>query len=388
MAAQVEAVLDRWCDGGILPFVPTYVRRFYMDGGRLGLAKRPGGTYQPKVKLYRPERWIASVVRAANPFPIRTEGISRLAIPGTTLTWPRALQLRGERILGRRHLIAYGPDFPVLIKILDPAEPIVFHLHARDEDVWSQPEHFPGHRYGKDEAYYFLDAPKGAVPYTHAGLYPGVTRQELARAIAAGRDRLLELSPAIYQRTGEGFYVPAGVPHRPGTALTLEIQQPSDVFTLLERVSASGQRFSARQMHPGFASLDEALELIDFPTASNVGFVERHRLIPEPIPDRQSPAGDEAWVFPPQLRKFSGTRLMVRAKVECQESSPYVALVWQGRGQVLGHHLRPGSEVLITAEAAARPHIYEATRPPLEVFKFFPPDPNAWQRATSLSKSP
>lgn len=379
MADRTDAILDRLCDLGILPCAPTYVRRFYKDGGRLGLSARPGGTYLPKVRLWRPERWIASTVQAANPSPIPGEGISRLAVRGTAITLPDALQRRGERILGRGRFAAYGADFPVLIKILDPAEPIVVHFHARDEDVWRHPEHFPGHRFGKDEAYYFLDAPKGAVSYTHVGLYPGVTREVLADAIVAGRDRLLELSPAIYQRIGEGFFLPAGVPHRPGTALTLEVQQPSDVYTLLES-TLGGRRLSARQMHPGFSSLDGALGFVDFATASDATFVDRHRLTPEPIVQMQSPGGDEAWIFPPRLKKFSGKRLVVRTTVECQESGPYVAFVWRGRGRLLGHPLRPGGEVLVTAEAATRPHVYEAIRPPLEVFKLFPPDPAVWQQ--------
>ncbi len=379
MADRTDAILDRLCDLGMLPCAPTYVRRFYMDGGRLGISARPGGTYLPKVKLWRPERWIASTVAAANPSPIPLEGVSRLAVRGTAITLPEALRRRGERILGPRRLAAYGADFPVLIKILDPAEPIIVHFHARDEDVWRHPQHFPGHRFGKDEAYYFLDAPKGTVPYTHAGLYPGVTRRHLAETMAAGPDRLLELSPAIYQRIGEGFFLPAGVPHRPGTALTLEVQQPSDVYTLLESTSG-GRRLSARQMHPGFSSVDDALQFVDFATACDPAFVDTHRLVPEPAAEIESARGEETWIFPPRLRKFSGKRLIVRSAVESVESGPYAALVWRGHGRLRGRLLRPGSEVLVTAETATRPHVYEAIGAPLEVFKLFPPDPAVWQQ--------
>ncbi|MCS7172644.1 MAG: hypothetical protein N0A24_04430 [Armatimonadetes bacterium] len=232
MSNAVLSRLDSWLDRGILPFRPTYVRRFYPDGGRLGPLARSGGTSHPRQRLWKPERWIASCVPATNPSPVPNEGISFLAFR-VPLSWPQALRLRGERILGPRHFAAYGPDFPVLTKLLDPGEPIVFHFHVRDEDVWQDPARF-GYRFGKDEAYYFLDAPKGPIPYTHVGLYPGVTLRALRQAIQQGRERALELSPVVHQRVGEGLFVPAGVPHRPGTALTLEIQQPSDVYTLLE----------------------------------------------------------------------------------------------------------------------------------------------------------
>jgi hypothetical protein len=156
---EFGGALDRALDAGqgILRLRPTYVRRFYMDGGRLGLGDAPGATYQAEAKLWVPERWIASTVTAANPHPIPGEGLSFLDLTGADLSLRDALTLRGERLLGPRLLAAHGAEFRVLTKILDPYEPIVFHFHARDEDVRRHPEFFPGHRFGKDEAYYFLE---------------------------------------------------------------------------------------------------------------------------------------------------------------------------------------------------------------------------------------
>ena len=56
--------------------------------------------------------------------------------------------------------------------------------------------------------------------------------------------------------------MPAGVVHRPGTALTLEIQQPSDISILLEN-EMEGIRFTPRQMLAGLDSLEQALEFVD-----------------------------------------------------------------------------------------------------------------------------
>ncbi|MDR7416867.1 MAG: hypothetical protein QN193_05140 [Armatimonadota bacterium] len=374
MSNAALASLDRWLDRGILPLRPTYVRRFYPDGGRLGLRTRTGGALHPRRRFWKPERWIASCVPATNPSPVPDEGISFLAFR-TPLSWPQALRLRGERILGPRHFAAYGPDFPVLTKLLDPGEPIAFHFHARDEDVWQDPARF-GHRFGKDEAYYFLDAPKGPVPYTHVGLYPGVTLRTLLQAIHQGRERTLELSPVVHQRIGEGFFVPAGVPHRPGTALTLEIQQPSDVYTLLE-TTAGGTPLRPEQIHPGFPHLEEALRRLDFEAACAPDLLERNRLAPEGITHARG--GEEAWIFPPRLRKFSGKRLVVRKRFESVEQAPYALFVWRGQGRLLGYPLRPGTEWFVTAEAACRPHLFEAEET-LEVFKLFGPDPQTYGR--------
>lgn len=380
MRREDDGWLDRMLDGGLLLFAPTYVRRLYVEGGRLGRPARRDA-HRHRVPLSRPERWIVSTVSAANHPPMPGEGQSRLIIPRSAsgrrvgaagMTFRQALERRGERILGREYMHAYGAHFPVLIKILDPGEPIVFHFHAADADVRRYPRRFPGQRCGKDEAYYFLPSPQGAVPYTHVGLYPGVTRRILAEAIERGRP--LELSPVFHQHTGEGFSVPAGIPHRPGTALTLEIQQPSDVHTLLEH--RWGERaLSAEEMHPGFTSLDDALALIDYSASTDRKILERNRLVPEPVGETRTRGGEEAWIFPPRLRKFSGRRLVVRTRYESQERGPYVLLVWSGRGRLLGRSLRPGTEILVTADAAARPHLYEADGGPLEVFKLFPPAP-------------
>lgn len=387
MPGRAEDNLDRVLDGGVLPFLPTFVRRFYKDGGRLGLSRRPATTALARHRVWRPERWIASTVFAAQPFPSSGEGQSRLAMRGVTMTFREALALRGERMLGAARLRAYGSDFPVLIKILDPAEPIPMHFHARNEDVRRHPRRFPGQRFGKDEAYYFLPAPKGLIPYTHVGLHPSVTRRILEQAIERGHDHVLELSPVFYQRAGEGFFVPAGIPHRPGTALTLEIQQPSDVYTLLER-SSGGRPLSHQQIHPGFSTLRQALDLIDFEAACAGDFLERHRLIPESVAETRGRGGAEVWIFPPRLVKFSGKRLVVRTRFESQERGPYVVLVWRGRGRLLNRRLAPGVEMLVTAEAAVRPHIYQADEAPFEVFKLFPPDPGVVDSATRRRRNP
>src|SRR5207253_7683628 len=135
--ASLAPRLESWIEqsGGILRLKPTYVRRFYQDGGRLGLAAEPGGTYQPESGLYVPERWIASTVTATNLHPIEGEGLSFLDAPGEPVTLKAALAALGPRLLGAEIFGACGAEFRVLSKILDPYEPIVFHIHARDRDV-------------------------------------------------------------------------------------------------------------------------------------------------------------------------------------------------------------------------------------------------------------
>jgi mannose-6-phosphate isomerase class I len=282
-----------------------------------------------------------------------------------------AIRAQPELTLGPQVAAAHGAEFRVLVKILDPGEPVVFHLHATDRQVRSMPRNFRGHRFGKDEAYYFLGAAKGPMPYTHAGLHAGVTRREVAEAVRRGPQHALELSPSFYQAYETGFFVPAGVPHRPGTALTLEIQQPSDVYTLLETRSG-GAEMSPQQIHPGFKSMDEAFKLVDLPLSQQVGTLQRNRLLPR-VESRTS-GGEVATIFPPDVcRTFAGRRIRVTRSFTYRETSPLVLWVFRGRGTINGRGIRAADELFVTHAAAAAGLTLRCTSgEPLEAFTFFP----------------
>lgn len=380
-----EAALDRFMDetGGILSLKPNYVRRYYRDGGRLSAWRQrcdaatsiPGSKPALTPGSWTPERWIASTVTACNPNPIPGEGLSFLNITGSDISLKEALTLRGEQILGTHLAARYAPHFPLLSKVFDPYDPIVFHFHARNEDVRKFPEHFAPNESGKEEAYYFLSSPKGRMPYTHVGLHPGVMKQELSCAIEKGGDYILDLSPAFLQRFEEGFHVPAGIPHRPGTALTLELQQPSDVYTHLEWFSGD-QMLSPQQTHPGFDNIEQALEFIDWQASGDPHILDKYRLVPEVVTEtRQLGQGQEAWIFPPRITdKFSGKRVRVTDTFEMQEEQPYALLVWQGQGELDGAPVKAGDEFFVTFDRAKKAHVLNNTGADvLEVFKLFPP---------------
>ncbi|HWB54873.1 MAG TPA: hypothetical protein VG722_11795 [Tepidisphaeraceae bacterium] len=335
-----SANVSEWIDrhGGVLKLRPEFVARFYPDLHRIGQPRGRG--------KFVPERWIGSSVSAVSPGESKQMGLSMLA--GLNVSLRDAVAADPEAMIGPKLLAAHGAEFRLLVKILDPAEPIVFHLHATDEQVRKMPGNFEGHRFGKDEAYYFLDAPKGPCPYTHVGLHRGVDRRELIAAVRKGRDHALELSPAVYQEYEEGLFVPAGVPHRPGTALTLEIQQPSDVYTLLE-THAAGKPMSAEQIHPGFGSLDEAFKLIDMKVSIEAGTFKANRLSPKVISRR---GGEIATIFPAETcKKFCGDRLRISDKASYRKDRPMVLLVWRGAGRINGMPVKSGDEFFVAHSA-------------------------------------
>jgi len=373
------SVLDRAIEErrGILKLRPTYVTRYYPHGNRLGqqnLAVSGRGRFVP-------ERWIASTVDAVNPLPVANEGLSFLDLPEGDLTLKDALRLRGEYLLGETRNEAHGGDFLVLTKILDPGAPILFHLHASDEKVRAFPENFRGHRFGKDEAYYFLDAPKGPVPYTHFGLFDGATQEELVARIERFDGSILEMSPCYLQTVGEGFMTPAGIPHRPGTALTLEVQQPSDVYTRLEK-GRDGQPMNVEERHPGFDTLEEALErVLDLDRARNPRLFDENRLVPRPDDGIERESAEQDWIFPPEATpKFSGKRLSVGRAAEGVEESCFALLVWRGVGKLNGLEIFGGDEFFVSHQVARASLVFENSgTEPLVVFKIFPPDPARWR---------
>ncbi len=349
---------------GVLRLRPTFVHRFYPDLNRLGQ-----NALKKNAREFIPERWIGSSVEAINPQPIPSGGLSMLT---DDLSLRDAIKAAPDRMMSDELLKTHGAEFRCLVKILDPGEPIVFHVHATDAQVKKYPKNFRGHRFGKDEAYYFLEVPKGPMPYTHAGLYEGVTRRELADAVRKGPQYALELSPSFYQNYEEGFFVPAGLPHRPSTALTLEIQQPSDVYTLLE-THAGGKPMPPQQMHPGFKSLDEAFDLIEMKLAVEVGKLRQNRLIPSPVGGAMR-GGETAWIFRPTVcKKFGGKRIRVTDAMKVKENSPFVLWFWQGSGTMNGRKVRRGDEFFVTAGAARDGvELKNDGDVLLEAFSFFP----------------
>ena len=374
----LTAVIDRELDRnqGVLKLRPNYVCRYYKSGGRLPVDEQTASLAANRaVSRSVPERWLASTVAALNPDPVPGEGLSLLDIPGRNISLKEALAARGERIFGAQTAARFRDNFPVLGKVLDSAGPLIFQFHARDADVVRFREHFAPNCCGKEEAYYFLPGPKGSVPYTHLGLSPGVTKEQLLQAIAKGTDYSLDLCPVAAQRYGQGLHVPAGIPHRPGTALTLEIQQPSDVCTRLDWFSG-GQRLSPQHVHPGFDSLDDALEFLDWQAATDPEVLSKNRIVPVPVAESRQPGGEEVWIFPPSMTpNFSGKRVRVTGAFEMVEKSAYVLLIWQGCGKLDGRPVSPGDEFFVTQAAGAGPHRLERIGAEmLEGYKLFPPE--------------
>jgi mannose-6-phosphate isomerase len=150
-----------------------------------------------------------------------------------------------DELLGESVYDRFGIEFPLLIKIIDANDRLSIQVHP--DDRLAEERH---HAWGKTEMWYIIDAKPGAVIYT--GFRKKITKEEYLERLAA--KTLEEIINATPVRTGDAFFIPAGMVHAIGEGVLLaEIQQTSDVTYRIfdwDRTDASGQ---PREMHTSLA---------------------------------------------------------------------------------------------------------------------------------------
>jgi mannose-6-phosphate isomerase len=201
-------------------------------------------------------------------------------------------ELFGTQILRTQYSVLGTQNFaqfPLLFKLLDCQRTLSVQVHPNDE----QATQLDPSDLGKTEAWVILDAAPGSVIY--AGLLPGVTRDDLAKAIAAGRCEscLHRFEP----RAGDCVFIPAGTVHALGAGLLVaEIQQASDTTFRLFDWNRTGADGRPRALH-----VAQSLAVIDYdrgpvnpqkPEQTNVPGVERLVACDKFILDRRMLAGE------------------------------------------------------------------------------------------------
>ncbi|MHC1734004.1 MAG: type I phosphomannose isomerase catalytic subunit [Bacteroidales bacterium] len=150
-----------------------------------------------------------------------------------------------DELLGESVYDRFGIEFPLLIKIIDANDRLSIQVHP--DDRLAEERH---HAWGKTEMWYIIDAKPGAVIYT--GFRKKITKEEYLERLAA--KTLEEIINATPVKTGDAFFIPAGMVHAIGEGVLLaEIQQTSDVTYRIfdwDRTDASGQ---PREMHTSLA---------------------------------------------------------------------------------------------------------------------------------------
>jgi len=371
--------------GGVLNLAATWVARDFLPAGhRLGLKDY---SLENKRRGEICERWFASTSPADNAYGPPDEGLSYIVSPdGSRFLLRDAVGVCGDLLLGEEYYRTHG-GIGMFTKLFDFAAPIPFHLHQMKQHTE------PLGKGPKDEAYYFVEGvPMGSFPYSFFGLHHLFLRPENRRKLIPllekwETDEMLKYSKAYRLMPGEGFLIPSGTLHAPGTALTLEVQESSDVFAMLLGV-AGGKPISKdllwKDVDPKAKKrndMNAILDLIDWEVCCDPYFYEHHHITP--IEARSSSDGSEHWVFY-GTPKFSGKKTMVKPgrSLSFRERGPFSFLVWKGRGRFSDLAIRAGGdhtrdEFFVVHEKAVETITVQNTGDEdLVLFKFFGPDVN------------
>ena len=380
----IEAAIEQ--GNGILRLEPAWVARdFLPTAGRLGLTEDQYNVGERGVIC---ERWLASTTRADNKVDVPDEGLSFLSLQSNErITLKEAVEVAGPSIMGKKYAATH-PGLDRLAKLFDFAHRLPYHLHQMKQHAA-----LVG-RNSKEEAYYFPEGvAMGNEPESYFGIHPSIAEQKQYDVILRhledwNSDRILCHSRAYRLVPGDGFHVPAGIMHAPGSALTLELQEDSDVFAMLQAL-VGGKIIPKDLLFKDVRPEDRKrygeraiLDMIDWDTNGDHYFYENRHTPPILIDKNVQPGGEESWIFY-NTNRFSGKRLVVSPgkKFESADDGVLNLLVWRGKGYFDGQEIEAGNtgldELLVCHEKATMPTVVENTGSvDLVIFKFFGPDVN------------
>jgi len=303
------------------------------------------------------------------------------------ITLRDAVQVAGAAIMGAEYARTHR-GLRRLAKLFDYADRLPYHLHQMQKDAA-----LVG-RNAKEEAYYFPEGvDMGPHPETFFGVHPWIADRERYDVLLPyledwDSDLILGHARAYLLVPGEGFHLPAGVLHAPGSALTIELQEDSDVFAMLQAL-VGGRIISKELLFKDVRPQDRRaygerviLGQIDWATSGDPYFYENRHVEPKLVEETVQQGGEEYWVYY-NTTKFSGKRLVVKPGQTFRSVERGICniLVWQGRGRYGGHKVEAGDcgldELLIIHNKAITPVPVENTGTgELVIFKFYGPDIN------------
>jgi hypothetical protein len=371
---------------GVLRLEPAWVGRDFLPAGRrLGL---PEDAYDIGERGEMCERWLGSTTKADNRVGPDDEGLSYLALDGPErLTLKEAVERAPVEIMGAEYASTHA-TLDRLAKIFDYRGRLPFHLHQRQEHAALVGRH------SKDEAYYFPPGvDMGEHPETFLGFHPSMRDERTHELLLPyledwDSDLILRHSTAYLQIPEEGFHVPSGVLHGPGSALTIELQEDSDVFAMLQ-ARVHGRPIDKELLWKDVRAEDREtkgerfiLELIDWEENTDPYFYENHHLSPQLVEGSRGETGEEYWIYY-DTTKFSGKKLVVRpgCTYVTTDRGVYNVLVWSGSGAYGGVEVRGGDpgrdEVLVVHDrAVSGVEVRNTGTEDLVALKFFGPDVN------------
>ena len=378
-------------NNGILKVRPAWVAKTFLYAGkRLGL---PDSQYDCGNGAQIMERWLCSVTKADTQIQKEDEGLSYLEIPGEKITVKQAIAECSE-ILGLEYSKKHN-TLDYLIKLFDYGCRLPYHIHQRQQDLNTQGKH------SKDEAYHFLDAGPGTHPETYIGVLPYLVKKNLQyktfepllKEWKASDKEILKYSRAYYCAPGEGFYLKSGLLHAPGSVLTFELQESSDVAGIFQPM-VEDNPIPKNSLIKDVAPEDikkygpemAALRQIDWEANIDPDFYEKYHLYPRKCTQTEQNGISESWIFY-GTNQFSGKRLILKKGQTffSKENGVHNIFVWKGNGSIGEINVEAGKQTLTSCEdevlvchdrAVSGYEIVNEGNENLVLFKIFGPDIN------------
>lgn len=227
-----------------LPMRAVFVEKLW-GGVRIGMLpakQRPG--HEPPTTIGVGESWeVADLPEGQSVVDDQA-----IAAPYVGLTLGAMVERYGPALVGTAHV----PErFPLLVKLIDAAEPLSVQVHPGADYAKDHPGTF-----SKEEAWLVVDVAAGGT-VLH-GFVDGASRELFVEATRRGLPHELMRSVAV--RRGDVMHVSPGIVHAIGAGvMILEVQEPSDTTFRVwdyDRVDVTGKK---RALH-----LQEALKVARF----------------------------------------------------------------------------------------------------------------------------
>lgn len=316
------------CKGRIfmfLTFLPNRVWRAYTGGKHIDALQ--GKT--PQISRF-PEEWIASCALAFNPDRVTPgEGLSQT---------PDGRILRDiinddpVTVLGKPVFEKYQKNSPLLLKLLDSAERLVIQVHPTVEFAkkrWNS-------NFGKTECWYMLN--NGGSVYL--GFKPGVTRAAWEQAFQTQNTaQMLSMLHHFKVQKGELVLVTGGVPHAiDKNSFMVELQEPTDLMVIPERVTPSGNRLADEKLHGGLG-FNRMFDCFVYEGLNYEETKAKYFIAPKSIAP-----GVERLIGAPECDKFNMDKITVNGALTLPQSKTFCeGVVIAGQGSVNGHTLQTGN---------------------------------------------
>jgi hypothetical protein len=383
---------------GIVRLAPNWVPRVFCVPGRriklhpddyYALGGNRGGI---------DERWFSSTTPADNgPLTGKYEGLSFIVVEdgGKTeqvLLRDAVAELKGQ-LIGDRIWNEHG-RWPMYSKFFDNKGALPHHIHHDDKHAGLV------NQLGKPEAYYFppqVNNYGADFPYTFFGLQPGVSKEQVKKALVdfvKGDNKLTNLSVAYRLEPGTGWDVPPGVLHAPGSLCTYEPQKASDVFAMYQ--SLTGDQIVSEDLlwkdtppdHKG--DFDYLVDVIDWDMNVDPEFGKKRFMRPIPArPAKEMEAGGyiDNWICY-KSTAFSAKELTVLpgSTATIKDNAAYGCIVLQGHGKMGAWDIESPSLIrfgqltadeFFVSEAAAKEGVVisnPSKTDPIVMLKHFGPD--------------